>query len=61
MHRWFTGRNYNTKQVDVVLLLKTGRHAAIITMHYNLYFVINELFRNSLITLLCIAKEALLN
>ena len=51
------------KQVDV-LLLKTRHHAATITMHQridNLYFVINELFCNSLITLLWIAKEALLN
>ena len=52
------------KQVDVVLLLKIRRHAATIAMHQginHLYFIIDELFCNSLITLLCIAKEALLN
>ena len=43
------------KQVDIV---KTRRHAATITIHQridNLYFLINELFCNSLVTLLCIA------
>jgi len=43
------------EHVDVVLLLR--RHAANKLMNQNLYFVINEIFYNSVIMLLCTATE----
>jgi len=63
MHLGMQHHQSIVEQFDVVLFLKKPAATqlqlrCIKRIHY-LYFVINELFTDSLVTLLCIAKEAL--